>query len=146
MEKKLNLLPTREVSPERSRNMAKIKSYGNKSTEVRLRMLLVREGIKGWEMQRKDLPGKPDFYFPLSNVILFVDGCFWHGCPRCNLNSKTNKDFWITKINGNKKRDRKYNRYYRTNGFIVIRIWEHDLKSNSPIISKKVLILSKLSA
>ncbi|MGZ3790346.1 MAG: very short patch repair endonuclease [Bacteriovorax sp.] len=131
MEKNLKAFVPQFVSPKRSKIMSKIKSTGNKSTEVRFRMLLVRSGIKGWQMHRKDLPGNPDFYFPKKKIVIFIDGCFWHGCPRCYKGTKSNVLFWKTKVASNKKRDRKNNRYYRSLGFQVIRIWEHELREKN---------------
>ncbi|WPU66621.1 very short patch repair endonuclease [Peredibacter starrii] len=127
MEKNLKEHVPKIVSLERSRIMSKIKSNGNRSTELKIRMHLVRMGISGWEMQRKDLPGRPDFYFPKKKLVLFVDGCFWHGCPKCFKGTKTNKAFWNTKVESNRKRDRRNNKYYRGMGVKVIRIWEHEI-------------------
>lgn len=70
------------VSPEiRSRVMAKVRSHRNRSTEWRLRSALVRVGIRGWTLNMADLIGKPDFVFPIQRLVMFVDGCFWHGWP-----------------------------------------------------------------
>lgn len=135
MEKNLRPFVPKFVHPKRSKIMSKIKGRGNKSTELRLRMYLVRNKIKGWQMHRRDLPGNPDFYFTKKKIVIFVDGCFWHGCPKCYKGTKSNELFWNTKIDSNKKRDRKNNRYYRNIGFQVIRIWEHDLrKGMAPLL------------
>ncbi|WP_408095611.1 very short patch repair endonuclease [Peredibacter sp. HCB2-198] len=127
MEKNLKRHVPKFVPPERSRIMSKIKSQGNKSTELKLRMFLVRNKISGWQMQRTDLPGRPDFYFPRKKIVVFVDGCFWHGCPKCYRGTKSNQAFWSTKVQSNKKRDRRNNKYYRDMGVKVVRIWEHEI-------------------
>ena len=70
---------------------------------------------------------RPDFVFPRLRVAVFVDGCFWHGCPRHATQPKTNAAFWRKKIATNKARDRKVNHLLRVNGWKVIRVWEHEL-------------------
>src|SRR3712207_4254253 len=85
-------------SPARSKMMGAVKGRGNRSTEVRLRLALVRSKIKGWKVHPKGLVGKPDFYFPTNKLVIFVDGCFWHGCLECGHIPKSNKPFWETKI------------------------------------------------
>ena len=74
--------------------------------------------------------GKPDFIFPRSKVALFLDGCFWHGCPRCYREPKTNKKFWRNKIIGNKKRDKISNSLLRQGGWRIKRFWGHQVKTN----------------
>ena len=65
-----------------------------RTTEKRLRALLVQRGISGWVMNAADLPGRPDFVFRRRRLAVFVDGCFWHGCDRCQKASKSNVSFW----------------------------------------------------
>src|SRR2546421_5953624 len=99
--------PTDHVSPEtRSAIMRAVKSTGVRSTERRLRAMLVARGIKGWRMQANELPGKPDFIFPEQRLALFVDGCFWHGCPKCYRRPHSHQDYWDGKVVYNKSRDR----------------------------------------
>jgi DNA mismatch endonuclease Vsr len=69
------------VSPARSRQMGAVRGKGNRTTEVRVRAILVGAGVRGWVMHPRDVLGRPDFYFPAERVALFIDGCFWHGCP-----------------------------------------------------------------
>jgi len=115
---------------QRSSNMRAIKSNGNRSTEWRLRSMLMRRGWRGWKVRAKGFIGTPDFAFPKARVVIFIDGCFWHGCPRCGHIPRTNKEYWIAKIGRNQRRDRKYSRTLRYQGFTVIRIWECALKRN----------------
>jgi len=70
---------------------------------------------------------KPDFVFPKSKLAVFVDGCFWHGCPRHFIRPRGNAAFWRKKIAANKARDRLVNRTLRRQGWKVLRIWEHEL-------------------
>jgi DNA mismatch endonuclease (patch repair protein) len=118
------------VSPERSRNMAAVRGKGNKTTEVRLQMAMVRAGIRGWSSHRADLPGKPDFYFPSAKLAVFVDGCFWHGCSRCGHIPKANAGYWTAKIEGNRKRHRRVARLLNRSGIATLRFWEHQLRDN----------------
>jgi DNA mismatch endonuclease (patch repair protein) len=71
---------------------------------------------------------KPDFVFPKQRTAVFVDGCFWHGCPRHGTKPKTRAAFWLAKLTGNKARDRRVNRLLRAKGWKVIRVWEHELR------------------
>src|ERR1035438_1155378 len=93
------------VQTERSRIMSLVRSSGNRSTEMRLLGILKQHRITGWR-RRSRLVGKPDFVFPAARVAVFVDGSFWHGHPtRCRI-PKTNRDYWVPKIERNKARDR----------------------------------------
>ena len=111
----------------RSRNMAAIRGFGNYSTEWRLRAALMRAGISGWHLGSHML-GRPDFYVPERKVAIFVDGCFWHGCPKCGHTPKTRSNFWKAKLARNKRRDKETIRQLARAGIIVLRFWEHDLK------------------
>lgn len=117
------------LSPEhRRKNMSHIRSSGNRSTERRLRSSLAGAGIPGFQMHVKALPGKPDFSFPEQKVAVFVDGCFWHGCPDCYIRPKSNQEYWDAKLRRNKARDAKVNNDLKTAGWVSVRIWEHCLK------------------
>lgn len=127
---------------ERSRVMASIRSNGNKETEVRLVRILRSNQIIGW---RRHLPmaGMPDFAFQKPRLVVFVDGCFWHGCPTHYREPKSNKQYWKAKIARNCERDRVVSRELRTRGWKVLRIWEHDLRNEAQIVRR---IRAKLSA
>lgn len=112
----------------RSRIMSSIRSTGNKSTERRMRAYLVRAGIRGWRLNPKGIPGKPDFVFDQERVAIFIDGCFWHGCPRCFRPPKASKEYWETKIDYNRARDARKTRQLSEAGWCVLRFWEHELK------------------
>jgi DNA mismatch endonuclease (patch repair protein) len=110
----------------RSAVMARIRGAGNKDTELRLIGLMRAAGVRGWR-RKAAVFGKPDFVFPKERVAVFVDGCFWHGCPIHATWPKQNAEFWLTKISKNQARDRLVNRGLRKAGWRVLRIWEHDL-------------------
>jgi DNA mismatch endonuclease, patch repair protein len=111
----------------RSKLMSGIRSHGNAATELRFIQLLKEAGITGWR-RRYPLYGKPDFVFLKLRLAVFIDGCFWHGCGRCYSSSpKSNRAFWKDKFVRNKKRDQLVNRNLRSQGWQVLRIWEHEL-------------------
>lgn len=114
----------------RAQLMARVRSTGNQTTEVRLAKLLRQEGLTGWR-RHQSLPGKPDFGWRAARVAVFVDGCFWHGhdCKR-NVTPATNVDAWREKIQKNQARDRRTARALRDQGWRVIRIWECQLRKN----------------
>lgn len=80
-------------------------------------------GITGWR-RGSPLPGKPDFVFRTEKVAIFVDGCFWHGCPRHGRTPKSRSDFWLNKLAQNVRRDRAVTLALRASGWMVLRIWE----------------------
>jgi DNA mismatch endonuclease (patch repair protein) len=121
------------VPEKRSRTMSAIRGKHNRTTELRLRMALIREGIKGWKLHAKELPGNPDFYFAHKKLAVFVDGCYWHGCPKCGHIPKTRSRFWEAKIKRNQQRDRQKRAELRKQGISTIRIWEHELKDSQNI-------------
>jgi DNA mismatch endonuclease (patch repair protein) len=85
-------------------------------------------GISGWRMHPAEIAGKPDFVFLKKKIAIFVDGCFWHGCRACRNIPRSNRSFWESKIEKNKRRDRKISRRLKKSGWQVLRFWEHDLK------------------
>ena len=110
----------------RSLVMAAIRSKGNKETELKLASILRAHGIKGWR-RHSPLPGKPDFIFRKKGVAVFVDGCFWHGCPQHGRSPTSNQQYWLAKLQRNKRRDREVNLLLRNRGWKVLRLWEHQL-------------------
>lgn len=110
----------------RSQVMSRIRSSGNKATELALAKFFRRHKISGWR-RRQNIFGRPDFVFRKLKVAVFVDGCFWHGCPLHGTRPKSNRAFWRNKITRNKKRDRLVGRTLRKNGWRVLRVWEHEL-------------------
>lgn len=119
----------------RSEIMSRVKSRGNLATEVRLLKFFREQRISGW---RRSFPvfGKPDFVFPKKRLAVFVDGCFWHGCPIHGSLPATNVDFWMDKIERNKARDRLVNRELRRQGWHIVRFWQHELKDPKKLSSQ----------
>ena len=127
----------REVptTPQRSRIMSAIKSKGNISTEMRLIKIMRVHGISGWR-RNQALLGHPDFVFPSCHVAIFVDGCFWHGCPKCYKEPRQNSLFWREKIRRNIARDNRNSRQLRKLGWSVIRIREHSLIKEESVANR----------
>ncbi|MDM7488686.1 very short patch repair endonuclease [Rhodococcus sp. CSLK01-03] len=118
------LCPT---SPGRSRNMRAIRRTGTKP-EVRLRSALHGLGLRF----RKDYPVRiegrlirPDIAFTRRKVAVFVDGCFWHSCPEHGRQPGVNEQYWSPKLQRNAERDREQTRLLESDGWRVLRLWEH---------------------
>lgn len=119
---------------ERSDRMGRVRSKRNRSTERRVRSLLMRERIRGWNMNVDSIVGAPDFLFPARKVAVFIDGCFWHGCPKCaRPMPRSHRTYWAPKLQANITRAQRVNRQLRRLGFKVVRIWEHELSSPQPL-------------
>lgn len=126
----------------RSEVMSLIRSRGNKATELRLIEIFREYGITGWR-RNQPLLGKPDFTFRRERVVVFVDGCFWHGCPKCYKRPSSNQEFWDTKIANNRKRDRLVGRELRRLGWEVVRVWQHQLKTPARVAGRVKRILEE---
>lgn len=110
--------------------MSAVKQKGNKSTELKIVRLFRQHRITGW--RRGTLMfGKPDFVFRADGVVVFVDGCFWHNCPKHGEKPRTNRAFWAQKLARNALRDRIVNRTLRREGWLVLRIWQHELSNHN---------------
>jgi DNA mismatch endonuclease (patch repair protein) len=115
------------LTPEQRRlNMSRIRG-GNTKPEKLLRSALHVEGLR-FRIHRRDLPGCPDIVFSRARLAVFVDGCFWHGCPEHAVKPKTNAEFWADKLRRNKLRDRKVARVLKQQGWNVVRFWEHEVE------------------
>lgn len=126
------------LTPEqRRKNMQRIRSKGTKAERI----------VMG-ELNKKNISfisndkttfGKPDIVFTEEKVAVFIDSDFWHCNPKRFIMPKTNVEYWETKIENNKKRDRKVNRELKKQGWIVVRIWEYDIKHNLNKCINKIL-------
>ena len=120
---------------QRSEIMRKVKSSRNKSTEQKLIQFFKENEIKGWRRNFK-LFGKPDFVFPKQRLVIFVDGCFWHGHDCRNTRPKDNADYWQTKIARNRQRDKTVTETLTIKYWTVVRIWECELKQEDILKEK----------
>lgn len=121
--------------------MARIKSSGNKETELVLLTILKKYHITGWR-RHQHVFGKPDFTFWKLRLVIFVDGCFWHGCPLHSKIPKNNNAFWYEKIGKNIKRDQLVTDTLIKKKWKVLRIWEHELKNNEYIVEKIIFAIN----
>jgi DNA mismatch endonuclease (patch repair protein) len=104
----------------------------NRSKDTKPEMLLRRKmweaGIRGYRLHWKKAPGKPDIAFPGKKMAIFMNGCFWHRCPHCNLGMpKHNAEFWQEKFARNVTRDREKQQALADDGWKVLVIWECEL-------------------
>lgn len=116
------------LTPEdRRKTMRAVKGKGTQ-LERRLFSMLAGMGVRGWKKNVGAIPGKPDAAFLQRRVAIFVDGCFWHGCPYCKRRlPRANRGYWKRKIQRNVVNARLYNRRLRAQGWTILRIWEHEL-------------------
>lgn len=108
--------------------MSRIKSKWTKQ-EVATHNYLKSKGIK--HEMHPGILGSPDITIKSKKIAIFLNGCFWHGCPHHFRLPKTNTVFWAQKIKNNKKRDKMNTRLLRKEGWVVIGVWEHSL-NNQP--------------
>ena len=123
-------MPDVFTKAKRSEVMSRIRGRGNKDTELALAKLFRAHRITGWRRNQK-IFGKPDFVFQKLKLAVFVDGCFWHGCPKHATKPKNNPAFWRRKFSRNKQRDVLVTWTLRRAGWRVLRVWEHELASKN---------------
>jgi DNA mismatch endonuclease, patch repair protein len=119
-----------ETTPDRSELMKKIRSTDT-AQEVKLRKALWSKGYR-YRKNYRELPGKPDIYLLKHNIVIFIDGEFWHGFNWANKKNriKANRSFWVNKIEKNINRDKKNNALLKELGYEVMRFWEQELKND----------------
>jgi len=126
----------------RSWNMSRIRAKNTKP-EIIVRSFLHRNGFR-FRLHRKDLPGKPDIVLKKYNTVIFVHGCFWHqheGCKRASI-PDTNKEYWVPKLEKNKKRFEEVKKNLDELGWNVAVIWECETKNKNKlreIVKKKII-------
>lgn len=125
------------LSPsQRSYCMSRIQA-NNTRPELVLRKALWAHGFR-YRLKNK-FPGRPDLFFSSRKLVVFIDGCFWHNCPlHCQV-PQTNQLFWQKKLSKNKERDEKVRRTLESEGWRVLRIWEHEIKNDLPGCINRVL-------
>jgi DNA mismatch endonuclease, patch repair protein len=119
------------TTKERSELMSKIKSK-NTTPEIKLRKELWKLGFR-YRKHNKNLPGNPDIVIAKFKIIIFIDGAFWHGYNWIEKKKKikTNRKFWIPKIERNMQRDYENNIKIAALGYKVFRFWEHEIKADA---------------
>ena len=133
------------LKPEdRRRTMQAVKGKGTK-LERRLFSMLVGMGAKGWKKNVTGIIGKPDVVFEKQRVAIFIDGCFWHGCPFCRRKlPQTNREYWERKINRNVAQAEAINEQLRHEGWTVVRIWEHEVRKAADLAEVRARILQTI--
>lgn len=143
----------------RSEVMSRIRGRGNRTTELKLAAAFRQQGVIGWRRhvllkphlaseepgpgeRRRRLSVRPDFIFGRQKVAVFVDGCFWHGCPRHSSRPATNTEFWTKKLTGNIQRDQRATTALLAAGWTVVRIWEHELAEPKVVVERVKSCLS----
>jgi DNA mismatch endonuclease, patch repair protein len=119
----------------RSQVMATVRSR-NTRLEEKLVAILLDAGLSGFTRYAAGLPGTPDVAFMDEKVTVFLDSCFWHGCPKHLRRPSSNTEYWQSKIDKNVRRDRRQRAALRRLGWSAIRVWEHDLKDESKVVRK----------
>ena len=118
------------ASPLTSKVMSANKGIATKP-EIKVRKSLSDAGIRGYRVNWKKAPGTPDIAFPGRKLAIFINGCFWHRCPKCQPNSpKTNIVFWTKKFEGNEARDKNKKEALDQLGWRVIVVWECEVKND----------------
>jgi DNA mismatch endonuclease, patch repair protein len=127
------------LSPcKRSEIMARVRDK-NSRPELYVRKLVFGLGYR-YRLHAKDLPGRPDIVFKKLRKVIFVHGCFWHRHSACSLARlpKSRLDFWLPKLEGNRKRDEKNKRALSRDGWKVLTIWECQLERNNQRLAARV--------
>ena len=125
------------VSKRKRSNIMKTVRAKDTKLEKRFRKAL-RALKQKFTTNDKHLIGKPDIVFSKQKIVIFIDSCFWHGCRFHCRKPKSNKSYWNKKILLNKKRDKIVSAKLKKDGWLVIRFWEHSLRSNIDACIKKV--------
>jgi DNA mismatch endonuclease (patch repair protein) len=108
----------------------------NTKIEIKMKRILKETGYK-FEMH-PEMYGNPDFAHKRKRIAIFCDGDFWHGY-RYDIKKKPGKKYWRDKIENNMRRDRRYSRNLRRDGWSVLRLWEHDIEKNPEKCRRKIL-------
>lgn len=109
--------------------MGRVRHRGT-APELMLRRALWAAGLRYRLNLKPRLSGSPDLIFPSAKIAVFVDGCFWHGCPQHGSRPKIREEFWAAKITRNQARDLEVDEALTTLGWSVVRLWEHEIKAN----------------
>ncbi len=108
------------------------------SPEIAVRMILRRLGFLGYRLHRKDLPGRPDIAFINKRKAIMIHGCFWHGhdCKTGLREPKSNRDYWLPKIQRTRERDIQHHAALNELGWAMLTIWECELKDMETLTAK----------
>ena len=105
--------------------------------ELKLRRSVWALGVR-YRLQYRIGRTRPDMVFVGAKLAVFVDGCFWHGCPQHSTMPKNNRDFWEQKLRRNRERDVENTQWLETQGWRVLRLWEHEIEASSLDCAKRI--------
>jgi DNA mismatch endonuclease, patch repair protein len=130
-------------SPEpKNENTSKVMSANkaeNTKPELLLRKRLFIEKLRGYRIHQKNIPGRPDIFYSRTRVAIFVNGCYWHRCPICNLSlPKNNTDFWKDKFEKNVNRDKRKVTELENLGYKVLTVWECEIKKELDLVVERI--------
>lgn len=141
--RKLGEIVKTDVMDPRQRYLAMSHNRGRTCPERALASALWRRGLRYFthagyaRISGKRLLGKPDLVFPRKKIAIFVDGCFWHGCPHCGKSPERSGRFWVDKIANNRERDQRVTANLENDGWTVLRVPEHEVRSRG-VLSQTV--------
>lgn len=118
-------MPDNLTKKQRSETMSKIRSKWTTQEQL-AHNWLKKKKIK--HIMHPEIEGRPDIIIPEKRIAVFLHGCFWHACRICYVEPKSNRKYWIPKINANKKRDKNNEKLLKSREFRVKTIWEHEIK------------------
>jgi DNA mismatch endonuclease (patch repair protein) len=110
----------------------------NTSPELAVRKLLWREGLR-YQLHQRIEGARPDLVFPRARVAVFIDGCFWHGCPDHYVRPRSREAFWAEKLKTNIERDRAQTVRLEAQGWMILRFWEHDVARRPAEVAAEVI-------
>jgi len=125
----------------RSENMSRIRAK-NTSPELVVRKALTNAGVR-YRLQVRTADGRPDLVIPRYRLAIFIDGCFWHGCPDHYVRPRSRVTFWADKLRENAERDRRQTLAFERDGWKVLRFWEHQVFDSPDDVADRVLRVIK---
>lgn len=137
------------LTSEATRHVMQANRSKNTKPELLVRAALREAGYTGYRLHWKKAPGHPDICFPGRKIAIFVNGCFWHRCPRCALSTpKSNVEFWEGKFSRNRARDARDQELLVADGWTVLVVWECQLKRHrfEPTMHDMILELERTDA
>jgi DNA mismatch endonuclease (patch repair protein) len=127
------------TSDSRRQMMSRIKGWDT-GPELRLRRDVWALGLR-YRLQHRIGRTRPDMVFIGAKLAVFVDGCFWHGCPQHSTMPKNNRDFWAQKLRRNRERDAENTQWLEAQGWRVLRIWEHEIEALPSDCARRIAVM-----
>jgi DNA mismatch endonuclease (patch repair protein) len=132
------------VSKEQRSGIMRLVKSRETNLEKALRSRLWKRGIR-YRKNNSSLFGKPDISIKGKKIAIFIDSCFWHGCGEHLRMPKSNIEYWVHKVENNKKRDQAVNAHYREKEWKVLRFWEHRIKKDIDAVAQEIIRAIRLN-